>query len=113
MFFVKQNHEVTGRTSTPGSILIKTTLVKSLQRCCSTPRPCLYQRLEQTIVAGRQNDPQIEVLGAYYTSWKVYGNLVMQAMLLGRRGLSMWLVLCFQYSGRSNPAEEIGFLEVL
>ena len=97
-----------GRTGAPGSVLTKTILVKSLQKRCSD-RPCSYQNQVRTIVAGRQNNAQtIEVLGAYYTSGKACGSLVLQATLPGVRGLSAFI--CFHYIGRSNPSEEIGFL---
>ena len=57
-----QNGKVMCRTSVPGSVLIKTTLVKSLQWHYSVP----------------DGD---QVLRAYYTSGKVYGNSVLQATL--------------------------------
>ena len=69
--------------SAPGSILITTTLVKSLQRRCSSQHPDLaLSKQVRTIVAARQCDAQtIEFSGAFTLSGKAYGNLVLQATL--------------------------------
>ena len=69
-----QNGKVMCRTSAPGSVLIKTTLVKSLQWHYSAP----------------DGD---QVLRAYYTSGKVYGNSVLQATLPEAKRPCVWLVL--------------------
>ena len=76
----------------------------------------LLSKQVQTIVAGRQCDTQTIEFRSLYTSGKAYGNLVLQATLPGVKKLRVWLVLFLEnvlhYSGRSNPAEEIRFLEV-
>ena len=52
--------------STPGSILIKATLLKSLQRRCSQHTDLALIKTSTEIVAGRQRDVQtIEFHGAY------------------------------------------------
>ena len=100
--------------SAPGSIVIKTTLLKSLQRHCSQHTDLA---LIKTSTDNRHwqiaqcSDDQIS--WSVYTSGKAYGNLVLQATLPGAKKLCLWLVLFLEnmYSGRSNPAEEITFLE--
>ena len=61
----------------------------------------------------RSNFPRAYI----YTSGKAYGNLVLQATLPGVKKLLAWLVLFSEnvlplQRYRSNPAEEIRFLEV-
>ena len=56
----------------------------------------------------------IDILGVYYTSEKHYGtagNTPWGEDVLGVA--SAFFGICFHYSSRSNPAEEIQFLEVL
>ena len=98
--------------SAPGSILIKTTLLKSLQRHCSQHTDLALIKVSMTMVTGRQCDVNFWSL---YTSGKGYGNLAQQATLPGTKKLCAWLVLFLEnvlplYSSRSNPAEEIRFL---
>ena len=66
----------------------------------------------RTIVTGRRRDAQtIEIP---YTSRKAYGYLVVQATPLGKEASLLGFIvlfMCFYYSGRSNSAEEIAFLE--
>ena len=61
--------------SGPGSVLMKTTLVKSLQRRCS----------QHTDLAGSQRDTQTIEFPRAYTSGKAYSNLVLQATLPGAK----------------------------
>ena len=111
---ILENSAVTGRMSEPGSVLIKTTLLKSLQRHCSEhPDLALIKTSTdnshwQTV---RCSDDRISL--SLYTSEKAYGNLVLQATLPWAKKLRLWYFswkMHFHY--RSNPAEEIMFLEV-
>ena len=91
---------------------MKTTLLKSLQRRYSQHTDLALIKI-RTIA--RCSDDRISQ--RLYTSRKAYGNLILQAILLGTkklrvRGLCFSSKMCFHYSGRSNPAEEIRFVEV-
>ena len=74
----------------PGSVLIKTTLLKSLQRRCSQhPGLALIK-----ISTDRQLDAQtIEFPGAYTLLEKPMVTLVLQAKLPGAKKFPAWLVL--------------------
>ena len=84
--------------SAPESVLIKTTLLKSLQRCCSQHPDLALVKTSTDNSPGRQHYAQmIEFPGAYsYTSGKAYDNLVLQATLPGVKKLLLWLALFWE-----------------
>ena len=72
--------------SAPGSVLIKTTLLKSLQRRCSQhPDLALVKTSTDNSrwQTARCSDDRIS--RSLYTSGKAYGNLVLQATLPGAK----------------------------
>ena len=80
--------------SAAGSVLIKTTLVKSLQRRCSqhTDLALVKTNMDNSRwLTTRRSDDRIS--RSLYTSGKAYGNLVLQATPPGAKKLRAWLVL--------------------
>ena len=113
----KQRSHGQNESSTPGSVLIKTTLVKSLQKRCT-------QHTDLALIKTSTDNSRWQTMRCsddrisqnLYTSRKAYGNLVLQATLSGAKKLRAWLVLFSEnllpiQRYRSNPAEEIRFLE--
>ena len=66
VFLAKQNGQRYGKISAPGSVFIKTTLVKSLAEAFLCTQTVFLSKQVLTIVAGRRRDAQmIEVPGAF------------------------------------------------
>ena len=99
-----QSWEVMGRMglfSAPGSVLIKTTLLKSLQFVVGTQTLMLSK---QWLLADNNGCSDDRISGK---------PMVILYCKQHKKFPSVWLVLFlkmwFHYSGRSNPAEEIRF----
>ena len=106
---VLKNPKVMGRTSlfsVPGSIIIKTTLVKSVTEALWCTQTMFLSKQVWTVwQMDRCSDAQIS--WRLYTSGKAYSNLVLQAT-------GLWVLkTCFHYKNGSNLEEEIQFLEFL